>query len=1732
MRDRGNRRDLLRSITRCALLLFLSSTLIPSALAATRTWDGGGSTSNWSEAANWSDNTAPTAADTAVFDGTDATDATVDADINLAGLTVTSGYGGTLNLGSSYITGTVGDGAVQFTAADKSNFYIANASVTGLSPGVSDSVVAFWYKPASVATIQRLFRFGGGSASTAGYEVALNTSEIFAAISNGTTRLTATSTTTLSVGTWYYLVVHFDRDGNLAIYVNNGAAEGNTDISSLAASNITVAANLYMGHGGGDTHYADGVMDSLGVWIGTPPTASEKTWLYNSGNGKVYADIGIAGTNGSNLKTSLVSWWDLGENAGTRYDSHGTNHLSQSFANIIAPPVYGSELLTNGGFETAGAGGADVFGTWTDNVDDGAIDDETTLVQGGGHAAKLTRNTSGPTVTQDVAVTAGAIYRFSFWTRGDGTNAGRYYVYDATNGVYIGAITQTGITSTAYTLFTYDFTAPTGCTSVRVSVIAPTANGGIAYFDDVSLKQITTAAINNGGFEDWTTATDAGTWTESVSGTSTVNREDTAPYHGTYAARLDVDASGNLATVRQYTLTLNKLYNHSFYAKSLSGTPSVRTGTYGASSAVPHAFQTHTFSTAYSNYTGTFRASGGTQFGFTPVGTASNSIYIDSVTLTAAEILGTTGIPRGQGAGVDYAGQFNGTDQYVNATTGTWMNPGTGDFSIGASFYADKLPADISLLYSGVWGTTNDFYNVLVRSTGKIRVQFNDSSGTPFDAVSSAVVTAGTWNSVIVNFDRDGNVTATINNVIENFGSISDKSTSVDSGNGSTTGFTIGRVDGGSNGSFFPGRINNAFYSNRLLTEDEITYLHNNGKGRGWNELGLAGTNGANLTSSVVKGFWDFQNAGNLGADASGNGNNMTNNGTVTQGTGNTQYTGGAEFVFDHPGTLNLSSATLDLKDARLDVADVGTILPGTSSFLFRGISTLSGSSLQRIGNVSVLSTAVLTQKAPTSLSSLTVSGSYVISTGTLTVSGSLLLPGIFTHGSNALTLTGAGSRRLQSGGNSLFALTLSGSGIYDLQDALTLTSALNLSGATLDLNGQTLTVTGASFANEGTLRLQGSETLTGFTNDSDSGTVTYDGTSGPYTLKPWTYQNLTLNGAATVFSLPSALDLNGNLAITAGTLDVTASNFGLTVGGNWTNDGTFTARAGTVTLDGTSTLTPGGTGNAFYALSLAGAVTLNGTGLISSALTVQTGATLSLSSFPLTATSATILNFGTVTEGTGKLIHEATATILDAGGEDLATITTDTGIIFSVTDADANLQGSLQDTLSVTVTTLSGDSETLTLTETGNATGIFRLSTVLRRINPLSPGNAVLETHLPTTLTLTYEDSQDGLTATDTATASFPTASSSTTSSEETQASGGGGGGGGVRSTTLSNRLDRANAAIASRFEDMKKESGEIAVEEEERREVAQEENAGKMREQRMQERVAEHERPLARLKREEEILQKAYAERRQERIKEALLAKEQELQAKETALRLQEELLAKEKEENRLKREQRIAEKEQRKNAVASTPAPGPDTKEIAERRNRLFVLVDASPVLFKDVLLDAWYSPYVSYVIGEKIAEGYRDAEGKPKGEFGVENPVTYAEVLKMALEAAAVSLEGAPPPRNLSAKNLWASAYVGKAEQMQLTVFVPTLDVNAPATRGAVVQTILETLKMHTDIKLPSPYTDVPEGSPFAKAIITATAYGLVQGDTAPDGTVLNRFRPNDPIKRAEVAKIIALVQELK
>ncbi|MFA6523156.1 MAG: S-layer homology domain-containing protein [Candidatus Peribacteraceae bacterium] len=362
------------------------------------------------------------------------------------------------------------------------------------------------------------------------------------------------------------------------------------------------------------------------------------------------------------------------------------------------------------------------------------------------------------------------------------------------------------------------------------------------------------------------------------------------------------------------------------------------------------------------------------------------------------------------------------------------------------------------------------------------------------------------------------------------------------------------------------------------------------------------------------------------------------------------------------------------------------------------------------------------------------------------------------------------------------------------------------------------------------------------------------------------------------------------------------------------------------------------------------------------------------------------------------------------------------------------------------------------------------------------------------------------------------PVASTSTATSEST---------GGRRGTEegMAQRIESAQNALLSRFAKKQQESAQLAETKREPEGGSQAEVTATEREQRIAARKVE----IARIERLKEEYAQKYAQHREQRMARAVAEEEQNLAKEQAALLADEAALLAEQETNAQRRTERLAEQERLGAQNLRGAAPALDS--IAARRDRLYAVVNETPVLYADVPLSAWYAPYVSYAVEENIATGYADETGRLTGEFGVTDPVTFAEILKMALKASGKESDSLPPPRNVSARGTWASVFVAQAESMGLTVFAPDLDVHVPATRGAVIQTLLEVLGIPTGIKIAVPFTDVSSDHPYAQAIATAAAYGLIEGDKDAGGNPLDTFRPDGEINRAEAAKIISLAVEL-
>lgn len=104
-------------------------------------------------------------------------------------------------------------------------------------------------------------------------------------------------------------------------------------------------------------------------------------------------------------------------------------------------------------------------------------------------ALKITAASAGDGISKTMTVVAGTDMQIIGRYRNTAGDAAQYAIHDVTNGVDILAATDLdSFTGTENSVLSYIFTVPTGCTSIKVSLLAKSA-GDIVWFDTASLME-------------------------------------------------------------------------------------------------------------------------------------------------------------------------------------------------------------------------------------------------------------------------------------------------------------------------------------------------------------------------------------------------------------------------------------------------------------------------------------------------------------------------------------------------------------------------------------------------------------------------------------------------------------------------------------------------------------------------------------------------------------------------------------------------------------------------------------------------------------------------------------------------------------------------------------------------------------------------------------------------------------------------------------------------------------------------------------------------------------------------------------------------------------------------------------------------------------------------------------------------------------------------------------------
>ena len=676
-----------------------------------------------------------------------------------------------------------------------------------------------------------------------------------------------------------------------------------------------------------------------------------------------------------------------------------------------------------------------------------------------------------------------------------------------------------------------------------------TAAGTISITNNLTVDASTTLAI--------------GTTTATIGGTTDVNGAVTIST-GTLDANGTFDATGGTVT---FTSTGNLNLGGSTNTSLGTFTESTSTVTYdraGAQGVIADTYYNLVFSGGASN---TKTAAGAVN--------VSNNLTVDASTEYALAATTTT---------VTGTSDINGT---ISLSTGTYDSNGTFDATGG---------------------------NVTFTGTGFLLL-----GGATNTSLGTMTMTIGT-----VNYDRAG-----VQNIVEDiyFNLI---------------------ISGGSTKSIVG--TGTKLEGNGLLTVDAGATLAIGDNDLKRNNFGASGGSHIEGTVTLNDGWWTTTYGSGQSLTSTGGTITVTGTGTINQlGLGTPDFgtfTAGSGLVqYNRASSQNVASAptyyNLDLNGSTKTLMGTTTVtndlnIPGTTAIGSEtinvgGAATVTGTATISTGTLNVDGTFDATGGAVTfSDAGFLYLGSTVTDLGTLTLGTGCTVAYDAAGAQNVdnvdyynLTIDGSGTKTLQgniniSGSDGEGVLTVDTGCTFAIGDHTITHTVLDDFGTenntiigTVTLNNGDWTPTYGEDANlttsgsitvtgTGIIRLTGGRGHTLGTFTPGNGTVYY-ARNGSMTIAANSFNNLVVDGNTGTKTLAGAIDVDGDLTLTnngGGLLDVSGSDYGINLAGTWTNNGTFTAQSGTVTLDGASDQAiSGSSSTTFYNLTnsnSATTVTLN----------------------------------------------------------------------------------------------------------------------------------------------------------------------------------------------------------------------------------------------------------------------------------------------------------------------------------------------------------------------------------------------------------------------------------------------------------------------------------------------------------------------------------------------------------
>ncbi len=1180
--------------------------------AATYTWDGGGADNNWSTCANWSSDICPTSADSVIFSSVSTKNATIDTSIVIFGLTINSGYTGTIAPASSAQTialasFTQSDGTFTASAATTTvnNSFIINAGIFNHNNGMMEFLSS---ANATVTPNGNTF-----------YNVAFG-------------RTGPASNITVNLGS------DMTVNGNMYL-LNASSSSGVTLQSSVSASkNITILGNLVFPStsGSGNVSFGGGATFNFNTTVYGNFDITDANVVYNSDTFFASSSNQTINKNSSASINNLSDWYDTGTgNFILTANFSGNQKLntdSDDDFNFVATPftfTAGDISISTG--TTFSPAGASSYSFNAFNLSTGTFNSNGSTTIFGFNQTGGTFNAGSGTTT----MTGNFTYTSGTFNAGTGNILFKFLsTYTITPGAVV------------FNNVIFDRSGGAGGFTANLASDMTISGNLILLNTDASGQTLTiqsnlsttTRNITVGGNLSMPSTSATGGISVAPGSTNTVNIILSGNFD---MADSGITFFGDVTFASSSTQTLTKtagtISNTSRWYDTGSGNLALSANFSGSQILFPNDPTDFNFvTTSFTFTTGSVIVATSTTF--TPLGpstyTIANLIHnVGTIVASSSTVFASTTINGGifnaaSNSTTTFTGAFwfiSGTFNHNNGTSSFLMPPALNATITPNSAVFNNVVVDYANA-SGVAGILSLASDMTV--TGDFFVQNTNSGGGSFTFLSNLsgttrTITVGgklmmpTTSSAATLNVGNGASTYPINFVVSGDFIMNDSSVTLNadvtfaSSSTQTLTKTAGTISSFSDW-YDTGSGNLALSANfsgsQILQPDSASDFQFSSTAFTFTTGGVIVAPGTtfNPTGPATYTITSlFHSTGTIQAASSTVFASTTMNGGNIEATPNGLLTIAGPFTY-YSGTFNHNNGTTSviLSSGINPVLNFGTMTFNHMSFEYGGSSGSSASAniasdINILGNLTIQNTnsgggsySVVSNISNTNRN-LNVGGSLIFAS--TTVGGSLSFGGGSTF---PLTTYVGGDIQMLDGSVTLLGdIVFNGAGVQTMNKTFGIINAasdwtvnktsgevglgsawttlfsgtMNVATGTLRLNNFSYTFATTTIGASGTLKLHGSETISTTTFSSGS-TALYEGTGASYTLKNIAYQNLVIQGGSTTtLSLPAALTVSQNLQINSGTLDVTASNYGLNVGGNWSNIGTFNARNGTTTFTGTN---------------------------------------------------------------------------------------------------------------------------------------------------------------------------------------------------------------------------------------------------------------------------------------------------------------------------------------------------------------------------------------------------------------------------------------------------------------------------------------------------------------------------------------------------------------------------------